>query len=241
MLILRYHAPVTIQAMYRNQRRLMHRRLMPKQFKETYINQCLRQVSNPLYVEIGVRNGDSLRAAHAPRKVGIDPGQYPGMSSLRQGEEFYNKPSDDFFAEDAARLFVNNKIDVALVDGLHEYEQALRDVLNLERHMAPDGVIVLDDFNPATAELAGEPTGGGWNGDVWKVAAFIRAERPDLKLMTIDADQGIGLVTRLALDAEWPSEETIRKYKHLEYSYLADNRRELLGLVPRAPINILLG
>jgi len=237
---LRYDAWVTIQEMYRNQRRLMHRRLVPKQFKETYINQCLRRVSNPLYVEIGVRNGDSLRAVHAPRKIGIDPGQYPGMSSLRDGEEFYNKTSDNFFSEDANGLFANSRIDVALIDGLHEYEQALRDLLNLERYMAREGVIVLDDFNPATAELAGEPTGGAWNGDVWKIAAYIRAERPDLKLITIDADQGVGLVTRLSVDAEWPRDEAIRKYKHLDYNYLAENRRELLGLVPRAPINVLL-
>lgn len=231
---------MSFQSVFRSQRRLMQRRLWPSQFKETYINQCLSRVSNPLYVEIGVRNGESLRAAHASKKVGIDPGDYPGMSSLRLGEEFFNKSSDDFFAQDANRLFANDKIDVALVDGLHEYGQALRDLLNLERHMAPLGVIILDDINPVTAELAGEPTGGAWNGDVWKIAAYIRAERPDLILLTIDADQGIGLVTRLAHNAEWPSDEVIQKYKSLDYSYLDENRQAILGLVPRAPINTLL-
>ena len=61
--------------------------------------------------------------------------------------------------------------------------------------MNPGGVIVLDDLNPLLERYSSDqPTGGHWNGDVWKIAAFLNGERPDLLLRTVDADQGIGIV-----------------------------------------------
>jgi hypothetical protein len=156
--------------------------------------------------------------------------------------DFFEKTSDAFFAEDAPTLFAATRIDVALIDGLHEFGQDLRDLLNLETYMNPGGVIVLDDLNPLEERFSSDqPTGGHWNGDVWKVAAFLRGERPDLFFCTIDADQGIGIVTGFTGGRpERPSAGTIKSYKALRYAYLHEHRRNLLNLVRPAPLSHLL-
>ena len=57
--------------------------------------------------------------------------------------------------------------------------------------MRLDGIVILDDCNPPNAERGSEtPIGGAWNGDVWKLLAFLLAERPDLRVATLDADEG---------------------------------------------------
>jgi len=61
----------------------------------------------------------------------------------------------------------------------------------------------------------------------------VRSERPDLSLVTIEADQGVGLVTGFNPDAHPPNSHAIQKYSDLDYSHLDENRRQLLGL--RAP------
>lgn len=141
--------------------------------------------------------------------------------------------SDQFFEEEATLALGESMIDVAQVDGLHEFEQTLRDVLNLERFMAPGGLIVLDDCNPRTRERAGDVvTGGAWNGDVWKVAAFLVNERPDLHYVTVDADEGIGLVNGFSGNHAFPTAETVAIYKKLDYSLLDEKRDQVLNLIP---------
>lgn len=222
--------------------RPLRRRLAPGRFKETYINEFLDRRPNSLYAEIGVRTGESLRRIHSCRKVGIDPIRTPEMQTLLPGELFFEKTSDAFFAEDAAAVFAGTRIDAALVDGLHEFEQALRDILGLERYMSPDGVIFVDDCNPSSKERASETsTGGVWNGDVWKIAPFLLQERADLGYFTIDADHGLGVVYGFRpVPPQLPGREVVSRYKELDYSYLACHRTDSLRLVRRAPLTQLL-
>lgn len=214
-------------------RRRVSRRFSPSHFKETYLNDALSLRSDSVYVEIGVRHGDSFRFVKADRKFAVDTSRSRKLQRLKQGEQFFEMPSDEFFAIEAPNLFGNHRIDAALVDGLHEFRQALRDVVNLERFMAPDGLIVVDDCNPLTRERANDVQCPGlWNGDVWKVAAFLRKERPDLRFLTVDADQGIGLLSGFSGPPPPPSEDVVAKYKALDYSHLAVNREGVLGLAP---------
>ncbi|WP_265444988.1 class I SAM-dependent methyltransferase [Flexivirga meconopsidis] len=212
-------------------KRRARRRLKPADCKETYTQQVLEARENPVYLEIGVRDGDSFRAVTADRKIGVDPYEHKSMTKLRDGEQFFNKPSDDFFAEDAGTVLRDRRVDVGLVDGLHWFQQALRDVLNIERYSAPGGVILLDDMNPKTKELQDVfVQGKAWNGDVWKIGAYIQVERPDLEFYTIDADQGIGVIGNLNPNAPWPSDDVLKKYEKLTYDYLDANRSEILQL-----------
>jgi hypothetical protein len=221
--------------------RPVRRVVTPRQFKETYVNEALRGRTDPVYLEIGVRDGESFRTVRAARKIGVDPVRRPALRTLRAGEEFYETTSDEFFARLAGTVLADTRVDVALVDGLHEFRQALRDLLGLERHLRPDGVVVLDDCNPPTAARATDVhNGGAWNGDVWKVAEYVRRERPDLSFVTVDADQGVGLVTGFGATAPWPAEDVVERYKALPYDHLERNRHQVLGLVPPASLSTIL-
>lgn len=225
--------PMAVVAALARISRPARRRVTPGRFKETYVARELdRRVQQTTYVEIGVRDGESLRIVKADRKIAVDPIRTPRMSVLRAGEEFFEVGSDEFFDHHAPKALAPRSVDVALVDGLHEFRQVLRDVLNLERYMRRDGVIFLDDANPRTPARARDtPTGGAWNGDVWKVAPFLTSERPDLEFFTIDADEGIGVLRGFGVDAPWPTSETVRRFKDLSYDVLARARAETLKLV----------
>jgi Methyltransferase domain len=220
----------------------MRRRLAPNRFKETYVNRALARYDRPTrYVEIGVREGESFRFVRADSKIGIDPDRTPSMTVLLPGEQFFELTSDEFFERQAPVILEPGSVDVALVDGLHEFRQALRDVLHLERYMRPDGVIVLDDCNPPTAERGSEvPIGGAWNGDVWKVVACLLAERPELTVATLDADEGVGVVTGFG-EAPTPlAEAVVERYKSLPYEHLAANRAVVLNLAPPSEFDSIL-
>ncbi len=222
--------------------RPLRRRLAPSRFKETYVNRALARHKRPtLYLEIGVREGESFRLAKADTKIGIDPEWMPSMATPEPGERFFATTSDEFFAEHAPRVVEPGSIHVALVDGLHEFRQVLRDVTNLERYMRPDGIVVLDDCNPPSAERGSEtPIGGAWNGDVWKLLAFLVAERPDLRVMTLDADEGVGVVAGFGGPAPAVDESVIERYKALPYEHLASDRTRVLNLVPPSRFDSLL-
>ena len=154
------------------------------------------------------------------------------MNTPLEGEEFYEATSDDFFANFAGEVLRTRCIDVALIDGLHEFSQVARDFHNIEQYLSPNGVVVLDDFNPQSDELASDvPTGAAWNGDVWKLAPYLRSTRPDLRLRTVDADQGVGIVDGFGDSPSAPDERALAECKALDYSYLSENRRDLLGLI----------
>jgi Methyltransferase domain len=222
--------------------RPLRRRLAPGRFKETYVNQALARYERPtLYLEIGVREGESFRLANADAKIGIDPERMPSMDTLDPGEAFFETTSDGFFAEHAPRVLEPESVHVALVDGLHKFRQVLRDLTNLEPYMRPDGIVILDDCNPLNAERGGEtPVGGAWNGDVWKLPAFLIAERPDLRVMTLDADEGVGVVTGFGRPAPTVDERMIDRYKALPYEHLASDRTRVLNLVPPSRFDSLL-
>jgi methyltransferase family protein len=220
--------------------RPVRRTLAPRQFKETYINEALSGRRDTLYVEIGVRDGECLRQVRADRKIAVDPLRTPNLMTLTPEEVFFERKSDDFFTEDAPKLFAGLRVDVALIDGWHEFTQALRDILNMERYMRSDGVIFIDDCNPPSEDRAGQPTGGPWSGDVWKVAPFLRTERPDLQYRTLAAGQGIGVLWGFGAQHPDPPADTIAKYKAMPYSDLANDRTNVLALTKPRPLGELM-
>ena len=205
------------------------------------MNRALRRRDRAtLYVEIGVRDGESFRLVSADRRIGIDPERWPSMARLESGDQFFEATSDEFFElhADAGR---GGSVDVALLDGLHELRQVLRDFDNLERFMRPDGVVIVDDCNPQSAERASDvPIGGAWNGDVWKFVAYLVAQRPDLRVTTIDADQGVGVVTGFGRPKPEIDGAAIEHYKSLPYGHLQAGRSQILNLQPPSRFDSLL-
>lgn len=136
------------------------------------------------YLEIGVRNGGSLRLANGPA-IGVDPAAnltYP----LGRQAELVSATSDDFFSTQAgARL--TQPVDLAFIDGMHLFEYALRDFINIERFASPYGLVVIDDVFPNhPLQAARDRKTRVWTGDVWKLRVCLQRWRPELRLLLLD-------------------------------------------------------
>ena len=198
------------------------------------------------YLEIGVANGTNFFRIKARRKTAVDP--YFKFSAKRKVEwvlknpwnlfaRYCECPSDDFFASAGPA----DQFDVVFVDGLHTYRQSLRDVFNSLAHLAQGGVIVMHDCNPQS-EAAAHPAEsfaqaaalnlpeweGGWSGDVWKTICYLRSQRKDLRVFVLDADGGLGIVTRGEADNSLKlTDEALHR---MTYQDLAKERKGLLNL-----------
>jgi hypothetical protein len=215
--------------------RHLRKRVTPRRYKEGFVNLALSRIDSreSLYLEIGVRAGESLMHARAGRRVGVDPSPQISQGSLGIEDQVFALSSDEFFDGGSAEKALTRKVDVALIDGLHEFRQALRDTINASRFMAKDGVIVIDDCNPEDAYRAADiPTGSAWNGDVWKVMAIIRETQPQWRAITIDSDQGVGLIWGFDQEFREIDPALIDSFKELEYGVLAKDRGRNLGLLP---------
>ncbi len=171
------------------------------------------------YLEIGVANGLSLELSRVP-SIGIDP-KFAVQTEIRTEVKLVRLTSDKFFARrDPLRFLRGGRnpwrnlrhnrpllgrlarptVDFAFIDGLHLFEFALRDLMNVERLSSTTTVIVLDDMLPRNvAEASRDRTTQDWTGDVYKVAAVLRQYRPDLIAIPIDT-QPTGVLVVLAPD-----------------------------------------
>jgi len=198
------------------------------------------------YLEIGVRHGDCFSQIQVPRKIGIDPvdpKQKVKVEMQKEGVSYYQMYSDDFFKEHAG-LFKENKIDVAFVDGLHTYDQSLRDSLNCLEYLSEKGVLIMHDCNPCT-EATGIPAPleekakecavakgltlqGAWLGDVWKTVVYLRSQRPDLYVFTLRCDWGVGIAMKGI--SEKPLSFNVEEIDTLTYQDLEDQRDYFLNM-----------
>lgn len=142
------------------------------------------------YLEIGVQHGTSLKLAHAAQvAIGIDPAP---LHNAEGNQLVWTMRSDDYFGVRSERgsgwpSESETAIDFGFVDGLHHYEQALRDFLNIERYCHDRSIIVMDDVLPRNWIEAGrEPLPGDWTGDVWKAAEAIIQWRPELRTFLVN-------------------------------------------------------
>jgi len=157
------------------------------------------------YVEIGLGHGRSLAlAAKNTKAIGIDP--YQGFwerlnyVSPDNPATLFPLTSDDFFQKHDLRQEIGkDTFDLAFIDGLHLFEQVLKDFINLERYARNDSVVLIHDCLPVVAIVAErERCTGFWTGDVWRIIPCLKTFRPDLRIMTIPASpSGLGLVTNM--------------------------------------------
>lgn len=146
------------------------------------------------YLEIGVNDGLCIRQIIAEHKDGVDP--YPGseIGGAIVPEINYPISSDDFF-----ELIKNAdiKYDMVFIDGLHHSDQVDKDIQNALNHITDDGFIILHDCNPLVYEMQIVPRVTGlWNGDVWKSITKLRCTEPNLEVMVVDMDWGVGVVKK---------------------------------------------
>src|SRR6056297_663016 len=189
-------------------------------FRRTRIIQDLINLNNArTYIEIGVREGDVFKNIDVSRKIAVDVERRAGMKELADNE--------------APQLFDTDKIDIAFIDGYHEFFQVLRDFQNTEKFISEKGIIVMHDCNPVAKKT--EATRGGlWSGDAWKAAYYINHHRSDLNFFTLNCDYGLGVVygfdKRMQPSQNAEQTELLRKIKELNYNFLEKNRKASTNL-----------
>lgn len=149
---------------------------------------ALHQQLAPLevYLEVGVQTGASLVLAEAAgRAIGIDPDlAWVRQEHRRDNQKLYGQTSDQYFGCESCE---RPTIGLGFIDGSHLFEDALRDLIYIERHAGPATVVVFDDVLPYSQDIAWrvQPP-GDWTGDVFKIMAILDEHRPDLTQRLID-------------------------------------------------------
>ena len=161
----------------------------------------IHQIVRPnTYIEIGVRHGESLSLALSETQcVGIDPTPCITLP-LPPTTRLFRMTSDDFFMSNVAeRCLAGRGHDLAFIDGLHLFEQVLRDFIHLERHAAPGSMIMLHDCIPLDDLTSSRVrTTQFYSGDAWKAVAALSSYRADLRIaMVRTSPTGLCLVTNL--------------------------------------------
>ena len=130
------------------------------------------------YLEIGTRTGDSLALSQSP-SIAIDP--YFQLNKDPIGNKdfclLFQETSDSFFENRLPKLG-GFKCQLAFVDGMHLFEYALKDFINLARISSEKALFLFHDPIPWTLEMAtrnnhklerDEP----WTGDIWKLVHIL--------------------------------------------------------------------
>ena len=132
------------------------------------------------YLEIGCDKNQSFSKIIVNNKVGVDPISGGTIRST----------SDDFFKN------FNNNYDVIFIDGLHYYEQVIKDIKNSLKILNNDGFILVHDCLPRTLAHQAVPRyRGSWNGDVWKSIVELRNDI-NLDIITCEIDFGVAVIRK---------------------------------------------
>lgn len=187
------------------------------------MNRLLRFRKGKNYLEIGVAQGDTFKGVHAERKTGVDPAFDFDIKPWQEkpGHFLFDTTSDIFF-ENYKDICVKiyreaANLDLIYIDGLHTYEQALRDFLNSQQFTGPQTLWVFDDTIPCDPwsaipdmlrslewrERFGVP-GAPWHGDVYKCVLTLHDFYPEFSYATIADDDNPRTVV-------WKTDEPARR------------------------------
>jgi hypothetical protein len=197
------------------------------------------------YAEIGVRYGDSLALAKPDASVvGIDPRPLIGRN-INARAKLYPVTSDQFFASyDLLAELGAPRLELAFIDGLHRFEQVLKDFINIERYADDKTLVLIHDCLPiARLTATREQVTEYWCGDVWKIVSCLRDYRPDLFVGVIPArPSGLGVITNLDPGSTVLSEyydEIVGRYRsqELHYEFLDLDAHHPSKVVPNLILN----
>lgn len=220
----------------------------------TVIQEIIKNKNAKSYLEIGVERGEVFFNIQVDFKIGVDPNFLFKLKKpineklILQDSALFQMTSDAFFSKESE--IIKNGVDVVFIDGLHTYQQVIKDIKNALSYLNDDGVIIIHDCNP-TSEAIGYPVknsinevinlasqglingwNGCWCGDVWKALLHFRVEYPDLNIFTLDLDWGLGIITRASASSAEELKVNLDKNQiaALDYQYLNDNRNDILNL-----------
>jgi len=176
------------------------------------IKHAIKKNDYKKYLEIGCHNNEVFDKIEI-EKIGVDPisgGNYRGTS-------------DKFFKENVKNF------DCIFIDGLHEYNQTKRDILNSIEILNKDGIIILHDCLPPSISHQRVPrTRYTWNGDVWKAIVEARTwEHVDT--YTVLSDQGLGLIKKKKNSNVLNIGNV--SFKKLKYKFFYENYPKIMRII----------
>lgn len=147
-----------------------------------------------VYLEIGVRDGETFFEVDLPEKDAVDPNfVFDASLHSNEGIRFFEETSDVFWTSPNPKIY-----DILFIDGLHTFEQTLRDMISSMRYSHERTIWLLDDTLPCDVfsaipdqersfherkkmNIPGLP----WHGDVFKMIFFICDFLPIFNFLTI--------------------------------------------------------
>ncbi|WP_316959455.1 class I SAM-dependent methyltransferase [Streptomyces sp. TRM68367] len=203
-----------------NNRLVSHPYEQPQVTRHQFLQELHARLSPRNYLEIGVCNGQSLKLSRVP-SIAIDPSPVI-RSPLHCDLHLVKNTSDAFFGGPdplghlrSARNPLKNlrrgrpllgrytdgpTLDLAFIDGMHLFEYALRDFMNVERYCSWSSVVVFDDMLPRNPQEARrDRRTNAWTGDVFKMIPVLEQYRSDLITVQVNTEP-TGLLLVLGLD-----------------------------------------
>ena len=165
------------------------------------------------YLEIGTFNDELFSKIVCKKKIGVDP--YSGGNIRMSSDSFFLQNKESF--------------DCIFIDGLHHYNQVLKDIDNSLKILNSSGLILIHDCLPKSLDAQAVPrTEVEWNGDVWKAFVSKRVKNV-LDSYTCYADHGIGVIlkreNRNLLNLE------INDFKKMKYKDFFSNYNKYMNIV----------
>ena len=177
------------------------------------INQIIFIKNFSSYLEIGCDDDHAFSKIKLEDKIGVDP---------NSGGNFRGT-SDEFFQQNT------RKFDCIFIDGLHEYDQVDKDILNSLDNLNEHGIIFLHDCLPKSMSQQAVPRHQWvWNGDVWKCIVKFRC-RNDLDIVTCKIDQGISMIRKIKNNDLLELE--INNFKKLKFKDFYYNHKEYMRIL----------
>lgn len=189
-------------------------------------------------IEIGIAEGKSLAGVRPPAlTIGVDPEPrliYP----LQTQAHIFPETSDKFFARRGPdALLAGRPLDIAFIDGQRLFEQALRDISNLEHYCGPRSIILLHNTVPLDEATQSRTRDTAfYTGDLWKTVLCIKQYRSDIDVFTIATPpSGLTVLTNLNPSSRILAEkyeEAVASFIDLPYCKIEKKLEAALNLVP---------
>ena len=165
------------------------------------------------YLEVGCDNDENFSKIQIANKIGIDP--LKGGTLRMTSDEFFTKNDQSF--------------DIIFLDGLHTYEQTIKDINNGLKFLNTNGVIIIHDCLPKKIWNQIVPRlYGHWNGDVWKAIVHSRTyEHADT--YTCIADHGLGVIFKRKNRNKLNINQT--NFKKLKFADYYKNHHQYMNVI----------
>ena len=115
------------------------------------VNYLIEKYHYEDYLEIGCDKNQLFSRVNIKNKIGVDPHRGGNI----------RKTSDEFF------LTNDKAFDLVFIDGLHNYQQVKKDIINSLNCLKNNGVVLIHDCLPDSMSKQAVPRYRmQWNGDV---------------------------------------------------------------------------